>query len=159
MKYDVPLIPQTTRMSCWAASIAMILGWKKKMSIPDRIIAENPGGLNYMSSFEKGLNPNDKYILEANGFALDPPQCYIPELVNSLLSRHGPLWVASLAPKPHIRVVAGMTGQLLYINDPGPVGTGSQYTRAFSVFFGAMERLGEKELKQRSPVYVAYLAQ
>ena len=52
-----------------------------------------------------------------------------------------------------------MTGQLLYINDPGPVGTGSQYTRAFSVFFGAMEKLGEKELKQRSPVYVAYLAQ
>ena len=43
MIYDVPLIPQTSNMSCWAARMAMILGWKNKMSIPDQVIAKNPG--------------------------------------------------------------------------------------------------------------------
>jgi hypothetical protein len=66
--------------------------------------------------------------------------------------------VASRAPKPRIRVVTGMSGQLLYIHDPGPVGAGSQYSGAFSRFFGAVEKLGEKELKQHGPIYVAYVA-
>jgi papain like cysteine protease AvrRpt2 len=144
-------------MSCWAASISMILGWKRHMSIPDTVIASNPGGLNYMTSYTKGLDPNDKYILEANGFAVESPQCYTMQGIKSLLTRKGPLWVATWAPGPHIRVVTGMTASTLFINDPAPVGVGSQYSRSFSSFFGAMENLGMRELKERSPVYVAYL--
>jgi ABC-type bacteriocin/lantibiotic exporter with double-glycine peptidase domain len=157
MNYDVPIVPQTSSMSCWAASIAMILGWKRQMSIPDTDIARNPGGLNYMTSYVTGLDPNDKYILDANGFAVEPPECYTMDAIRSLLSRKGPLWVATWAPGPHIRVVTGMNGSRLSINDPAPVNRGSQYTRSFSDFFGAMENLGARELRQHSPVYVAYL--
>lgn len=157
MKYDVPLIPQMTNMSCWAASIAMILGWKKKMSIPDEIIARNPGGRSYMTSYAKGLDPNDTRILRANGFQVEPPQCYTVQAINTLMTTKGPLWVATWAPGPHIRVVTGLQGNILYINDPAPVGKGSTYTRSFHQFFGAMENLGARELKQASPVYVAYL--
>ena len=157
MIYEVYLIPQTSKMSCWAASIAMILGWKKQMSIPDTVIARNPGGLNYMTSYAQGLDPNDRYILEANGFGIEAPMCYTQQGISSLLSRKGPLWVATWAPGPHIRVVRGMSGSTLYINDPAPVNTGSQYTQSFSKFFGAMESLGVRELKEKSPVYVAYL--
>lgn len=157
MNYDVPLVPQTSNMSCWAASIAMILGWKRQMSIPDTVIAQNPGGLNYMTSYTAGLDPNDKYILEANGFGIESPQCYTTAGIESLLTRKGPLWVATWAPGPHIRVVTGMNGSALSINDPAPVNRGSRYTRPFSEFFGAMETLGMRELKERSPVYVAYL--
>jgi ABC-type bacteriocin/lantibiotic exporter with double-glycine peptidase domain len=157
MKHNVPLIPQMTNMSCWAASIAMILGWKRKMSIPDEIIARNPGGKSYMTSYTKGLNPNDKYILRANGFEIDAPQCYMVDTINNLLIRKGPLWVATWAPGPHIRVVTGLSGNTVFINDPAPIGRGSQYTRTFSQFFGAMENLGSREFAQNSPVYVAYL--
>ena len=45
----------------------------------------------------------------------------------------------------------------VYINDPAPVNKGSQYTMDFDKFFGAMEALGTRELKQPSPVYVAHL--
>ena len=148
LKYEVFLIPQTSNMSCWAASIAMILGWKKKMSIPDKEIARNPGGKSYMTSYTKGLD----------GFAVDEPMCYTPPAVDSLLRHNGPLWVATWAPGPHIRVITGMVGNLLYINDPAPVNRGSAYTRTFRQFFGAMENLGERELKEASPVYLAYLA-
>jgi len=157
MKFDVPVVPQTSRMSCWAASIAMILGWQQNVSIPDETIAKNPGGLNYMTSYTKGLDPNDKYILGANGFAVDPPQCYTPDAISALLFAHGPLWVATWAPGPHIRVVTGQLGPLVFINDPAPVAQGSQYVRFFSQFFGAMENLGARELREKAPVYVAYL--
>lgn len=158
MKYDVHLVPQSTSMSCWAASIAMILGWKDQACFDPQLIAANNGGLNYMPSFVRGLDPNDRHILERNGFLLDAPQCYMLTSVQALIDSHGPLWVASAAPAPHIRVVTGYDGQNLYINDPGPVNSGSRYVASFRSFFGQMETLGAQELKQKAPVYVAYLS-
>lgn len=157
MFYNVPLVAQTSRMSCWAASIAMILGWRHQASYSDEMIAQNPGGLNYMTSYQNGLDPNDRYILRRNGFEVDPPQCYLPNTILTRLSQRGPLWVATWAPGPHIRVIAGMAGGTLWINDPAPVNRGSIYPRTFEQFFGAMETLGSREMAEPNPVYVAYL--
>lgn len=157
MTYDVPLIPQSTSMSCWAASIAMILGWRDQASYAPSMIAANPGGLSYMPEFTHGLDPNDRYILERNGFALESPQCYLLSAVQDLISNYGPLWVAGRVGGPHIRVVTGYNGGVLYVNDPAPVNRGSIYTRSFAQFFGAMETLGAQEMRQPSPIYVAYL--
>lgn len=159
MRYDVPLIPQSTKMSCWAASIAMILSWRDKASYNPETIARNPGGLDYMPSYTTGgLDPNDTYILRINGFDVLPPQCYTVGAIQSLLEHCGPLWVASWAPGPHIRVVRGLVGKVAYINDPWPVNQGARYTRPFETFFGEMEELGGRELKEVNPVYVAHLA-
>jgi len=155
--YDVPLFPQSTGMSCWAASIAMILGWKNQQCIADVTIAANHGGQNYLPSLSSGLDPNDRYILERNGFELDAPQCYTLAGVQNLLETRGPLWVACAVPSAHIRVVRGYDGARLHVNDPAPVNVGSQYTRAFREVFGRMEALGERERSEPAPVYVAYL--
>lgn len=157
MKYDVPLIPQGTNMGCWAASIAMILSWQNDASFDPGMIAANPGGTNYVPSLSSGLDPNDKYILERNGFTLESPQCYMLSAVQSLIESYGPLWVACAVPSPHIRVVTGYDGGVLYINDPWPVNQGRRYARTFESFFGQMEDLGASELNEPSPVYVAYL--
>jgi Papain-like cysteine protease AvrRpt2 len=158
MRYEVPLVPQTSNMSCWAASIAMILGWRRSMCIPDEVIARNPGGKSYMTSYKNGLDPNDRHILRANGFEIDEPMCYTQPAVFGLLRAKGPLWVATWAPNPHIRVVTGSDRGILLINDPAPVNSGSKYALHFDAFFGAMESLGARELKEASPVYVAYLS-
>lgn len=157
MRYDVPLVPQTSTMSCWAASIAMILGWKDQASYDPQLIAQNYGGLNYMPSYKDGLDPNDTYILTRNGFTVLAPQCYTTGAIAQMLETYGPLWVASWAPGPHVRVVRGLANETVYLNDPAPVNLGSQYTQSFSTFFGAMEDLGRRELKQKNPVYVAHL--
>lgn len=161
MIYDVELVPQDTNMSCWAASMAMILSWRDQASYDPRRIAENPGGTNYMPQYAQngpGLDPNDRYILERNGFVLESPQCYMPAAIETMLLQFGPLWFASLVPAgPHIRVIRGMTGDQVYVNDPAPVGQGSQYLRSFNDLFGEMETLGAQELNQRSPVYIAHL--
>jgi hypothetical protein len=157
VKYDVPLIPQTASMSCWAASIAMILGWRNEASFDPQLIAANHGGPSYLPAFKNGLDPNDRYILERNGFEMDEPQCYTLKSVQARLDEHGPLWVASAAPAPHIRVITGHDGSRLLINDPAPVNKGSRYSSSFVKFFGMMETLGSRELKQPTPVYVAWL--
>jgi hypothetical protein len=77
--------------------------------------------------------------------------------VHRLLERNGPLWAASWAPGPHIRVITGLDSGTLYINDPAPVGAGAQYENRFNDFFGAMEDLGARERDQPWPVYLAYL--
>ena len=135
----------------------MILGWKNNASYSDEIIARNPGGKNYMTSYAQGLDPNDQYILRANGFGIEPPQCYTQNLISGLLYDFGPLWVATWAPGPHIRVIRGMSGSTLWINDPAPLNQGEQYKMSYSKFFGAMETLGARELNEPLPVYVAYL--
>ena len=166
MRYDVPLIAQGTGMGCWAASIAMILGWKNQASFDPSRIAANPGGVNYVPSLTNGLNPNDRYILQRNGFAVEEPVCYTPPAITALLESYGPLWLAGMVslsgvanPVPHIRVVTGFEGGHVYLNDPWPVGRGSQYTSTFQqVFVGQMETLGASELNEPAPIYLAHLA-
>lgn len=157
MRYLVPLVSQTSSMSCWSASIAMILGWKNQASYSDRLLAANSGGVNYMPAFNNGLNPNDHYILERYGFQIAPSASYTRAGIHQMMKEHGPLWVATLAPAPHVRVVTGYQGGVFHINDPSPVNRGSVYTRSFRRFFGAMENLARTELSQPNPVYIAHL--
>ncbi len=158
MKYDVPLIPQRTNMGCWAASIAMILSWKNDASFDPGSIAANSGGPSYVPELTNGLDPNDRHILERNGFKILYPQCYTYQGFIDLLDAYGPLWVAGAVPSPHIRVVTGYYWGLLSVNDPWPPNRGEKYLRAFSTFMLEMETLGADELGEPAPVYVAHMA-
>ena len=170
--YRVPLIPQTTSMSCWAAGIAMIVAWRRGISVDPVLIASNPGGVSYLAQFQSGLNPNDATILRRWGFVTEPPQSYQPDAFGALLQQYGPLWVAASVPGPHIRVVTGFqpgpnaSTAIVAINDPWEVGMqvfrwpnrGAQYTRTYVQFTREIERLARTELNQPAPVYVAHLA-
>jgi hypothetical protein len=164
MIYDVVLVPQSNSMSCWAASISMILSWQRNASFDPSQIAKNPGGPSYMPAFNNGLDPNDRYILEQNGFTVQTGQCYQPDAIYSLLDNQGPLWIAGLvllpgvtSASPHIRVLTGYDANSLYVNDPWPVNAGRQYPTSYSIFFGEMEKLASQELSQPNPVYLAYV--
>jgi hypothetical protein len=51
--HDVPLIPQSTGVSCWAASMAMILSWKNHVSFDPRVIWRNPGARSYSTEYDR----------------------------------------------------------------------------------------------------------
>jgi hypothetical protein len=169
--YRVPLIPQTTGMSCWAAGIAMLVAWKQQISIDPVLIASNPGGISYLTQFQTGLDPNDKTILRRWGLVAEAPQSYSPSGFADLLLRYGPLWVASSVPGPHIRVVTGFqpaaseVNSVVAINDPWETGMlafrwpnrGSSYTRTYLRFTNEVTRLARSEMNQPAPVYVAHL--
>jgi hypothetical protein len=168
MQYDVPLVAQTHDFSCWAASMAMVLGWKNQASYSDSNIAADPGGLSYSAKMNTGLDPSDMYILGRYGFSMEAPQCYNPDGLYSLLSHYGPLWIASSVPGAHVRVITGMEpgdDPTIHINDPWEKGMlifrsdnkGSQYDTQFSTLMNEMENLGSQELSEATPVYIAHL--
>ena len=159
MIYQVPLYPQRYRMSCWAASIAMIYGFRNSVCISDDAVADET---NRKKQLTDGLNPSDSGPLDYYGFGIEAPMCYAADTFHSLIRQFGPLWVAAAVPSPHVRVVRGSRANSgsyeLFINDPGPVGRGGQYSVTYEDFMAQMETLGGQEAGEPSPVYVAYLA-
>ena len=131
-------------MSCWAASMRMILAWAGRPVADDDAIAAPTG---HASSLRSGLNPNDGAPLKHWGFVMNAPQTYTEDGIQALLRGHGPLWIACdvrtpgySRSVPHIRVIRGardlQSPFALMINDPGPIGVGSQYDETSVKWFG-----------------------
>ena len=163
---SVPLYGQKYPMSCWAASMRMILASRMRMVASDDDIA---AATNDEESLRTGLDPNATRCLTHWGFHVEFPQTYTEEGMARLVQTRGPLWVAcdvrfpgATRSAPHIRVVTGVRAMqsptMLMINDPGPVGVGATYEESYAAFVRKNELLGFGELSQPSPIYVAYLA-
>ncbi len=117
---DVPLINQLTDMSCWAASAAMVVGWRDRLSIDPVSIANGSGD---WEAYKNGLSPNEFSTLATVwNLTTEPPQSYTIEGLRNLLETKGPLWVAAAVPSFHAIVVTGMYNDrnniFICINDP-----------------------------------------
>jgi Papain-like cysteine protease AvrRpt2 len=93
---DVELINQPTGMSCWAASAAMVVGWRDQVSIdPTAIVA----GTGIWSAYTNGLQPTDfQTLANAWGLTAEPPQCYSVDGLRTLLTNKGPFWSPPRCP-------------------------------------------------------------
>lgn len=159
ISYPVPKLKQPTTMSCWATAIAMMVSWKKHMSIAPESIAEV---LGYTKEFKSGgLHPEDTKVFRAWGMKWEPPMCYSVQGFADLMKRHGPMWVAGNPKAPHVRVLIAMKGDgtpdktNFTINDPAG---GRRYKQSFKKVMGNMEALGASpaEMKMKKPIYVAH---
>jgi hypothetical protein len=119
---DVPLINQLTNMSCWAASAAMVVGWRDFLSIDPSEIASGTG---VWSAYANGLAPEDiPTLANARGLTMEPPQSYTIDGLRNLVQSKGPLWVAADVPGLHAIVVTGVYSDgfgdytFVRINDP-----------------------------------------
>jgi hypothetical protein len=165
--YEVPLVPQQTDMSCWAAGAAMVRAWRDNASVDPGAIGRAVG---YVKQYQQGLPADDTRVLTAWGFTPEPAQTYTVDGFRRLLERHGPLWVASAEPGPHIRVVTGLSGDgtpdgtRVHINDPWERGmnpfrlpnAGAQYQETYREFEEKQRRLALTELHLQG-IYVAHL--
>jgi len=166
VRHAVQLVPQQTGYSCWAAGAAMVVGWRDKISIDPSEIARATG---YWAQYAAGLNAEDTQMFAVWRLTPEAAQTYTVQGFADLLRRHGPLWVASAEPGPHVRVVTGMMGDgtpngtLLYVNDPWEAGmaqfrlpnAGAQYTESYQRFVEKQESLGRREIRQQG-IYVAH---
>ena len=164
MLYGVPKFGQRYAMSCWACSIRMILAFNGRAVATDDAIAAPTG---HASSLASGLDPNDGRPLRQWGFTMLAPQTFTEEGMVQLVNSRGPLWVAcdvrfpgASSSVPHVRVIRGVrdlqTPMALAVNDPGPVGAGSQYDETYTEFVRKNESLGDVERRQANPIYIAY---
>lgn len=156
VRFPVPLVPQQTGMSCWAAGAAMIVAWRENYSVDPAQIAHATGE---WASYSAGLQPESTTIFPLWGLTPEPQQSYSVEAFRRLLETYGPLWVAGAVPGSHIRVVTGMYGDgqpdstMVLINDPWQKGmkvfsqpnAGAQYEQSYTQFVADTERLAREE--------------
>lgn len=100
----VELIAQPTDYSCWAASAAMVIGWRDQMSLTPETIASICG-----RTTATGLDPGQVGpFAQDMGLTSEPPQSYTIDAFRQVLEDHGPLWVGAKVPGLHAIVVTGM---------------------------------------------------
>lgn len=105
---DVQLVAQPTDNSCWATTIAMLVGWHDQMSVTPQTIAQQAG-----KSLANGLAWTEhRATAQRLGLNPIPPQCYTAEGLYDLLEREGPLYVSKMASASnlsgHAVLVVGM---------------------------------------------------
>src|SRR5262249_23743080 len=54
--WEVPLVPQVTGMSCWAAAAAMLIGWRDSVAVDPEEVARSSGR---WAEYRDGLEPGD----------------------------------------------------------------------------------------------------
>lgn len=129
--HEVPLVPQVTGMSCWAAAAAMLIGWRDSIAVDPGEVARAAGR---WVEYSAGLEPRDVGSFARTwGLLMEPTAPLDAARLLRLLSEHGPLWVGEASPGLHVVVVTGMVGDgtddgsQLRIADPWPVGRGERY--------------------------------
>lgn len=120
---EVPLIRQTSRLTCWAAAAAMIYSWRKgeSASLPDLIARIGPPWKAMFDNREAIPNSQIPALMQDLGLVAEAPTSYLPRGIERLLET-GPLWVVAdedLADNnmTHAEVVVGIAG------DGTPAGT------------------------------------
>jgi hypothetical protein len=173
--YRVPLIPQTTTKSCWAAAIAMIVSWATgKPLTPFEVALQS----EHVDQYTTGVLPLDSDFFSAWDMVTEAPQTYTADGFMDLLETYGPIWIAAMVDAPHVRVVTGFEygsdpyQGLVSINDPldqdvtqfRDNNKGSRYTETYTTLALENEALGSADIdvpslnsEQFYPVYFAHL--
>lgn len=154
---EIPLVQQPTGNTCWAATTAMMVSWKRQLSVSIEdavsIAGTAPDGETYLNKFN-----TDKILLSVHqadynskqGLSAEAPANYLPIGILQLLQAFGPLWVANDEDNGHnpnlyhYRIIIGIHGDgsndgtFLKIIDPA---TGTVNTERFSVFQAKYEQI------------------
>ncbi|XXF81310.1 N-acetylmuramoyl-L-alanine amidase [Myxococcaceae bacterium GXIMD 01537] len=132
---EVPLVPQLTGMSCWAAAAAMLVGWRDSIPVEPEAVAHGSGA---WAAYRAGLDPSDvPSLARAWGLTLETPRAITVDALRQHLEDRGPLWAGEASPGLHSVVVTGIYGDgtpdgtFVRINDPWPEGRGARYRRSF----------------------------
>lgn len=122
--YDVPLVAQSNKLSCWAASMAMLVSHRTGTSTTDQLIAQEAGisieqsySWDHLESVKNHFGFKVVPIL-SSGSKPTAKQWY------DWLVEYGPLWITIQGGPTHAVVVYGIEGDIsnnnaiLYIRNP-----------------------------------------
>ena len=124
-QYDVALIPQPDKLSCWAGSMAMLVSYRRQQSLTPESLAEEVGrSLRTCYGWDMLEEVKDHFgfvdiELPSNATLYETPQQWA-----DWLSQYGPLWVTVRGNPSHAIIVHGISGDLtpdgttIAINNP-----------------------------------------
>jgi V8-like Glu-specific endopeptidase len=110
IEYPVQLVPQPNKLACWAASMAMLLSFRRKASYAPETLANEVGG-SLMTSYSWDLLQavRDRYGFTAIDVPSNTSLYFSPTQWAQWLRDFGPLWVV-IVGMPHAVVVSGLRG-------------------------------------------------
>jgi hypothetical protein len=132
---SVSLVAQPTEESCWAASIAMLLG-----TTPQDVVDQAGMSLDKGYGWDK-IEPAGKTL----GLAELAPACGMPDVLAGRVQDNGPLWVVEVGAPYHAVVVAGVEGDgtvdgtHVIVYNPWPPNSGAIENPTFTDFEQAFE--------------------
>jgi uncharacterized protein YcbK (DUF882 family) len=111
--YDVQLIAQPDKFSCWAASMAMLVGYSRGISIAPETLAQEVGrSLRTCYSWDMLEAVKDHFGFRNLDLPSNATLCPSPEQWFRWLSDYGPLWVTVRGEPSHAIIVRGISGDL-----------------------------------------------
>lgn len=137
------LVPQQLNMSCWYASMQMLIKWKEEKeqkSFAHLVSPEFDAECIKIRDANNGiLNPQILKLAARLGLKHVPPVSPTPEAIEGWLQDYGPLWVNG---RTHIVVIAGimkfpLLGTKVLVYDPSPVGVGNIDWRGLEWYIGS----------------------
>jgi hypothetical protein len=161
--YNVELVPQPDKLSCWAASMAMLVGFARRMSITAEALAQEVGrSLRTSYGWDMLEQVKDRFGITAIKLPSNASLYPSPEQWYQWLDSYGPLWITTVGSPSHAIVVRGISGDMtsagttLSILNPWDVSTtfdndeidfhpanpGRQYSQSFADFAADFGRLG-----------------
>jgi hypothetical protein len=133
---DVSLIPQPTDVSCWAASLAMIVSARDLVSIdPQTVVAR--AGMDVDTSY--GWN-GIQWAVATWNLIEEGPRSAMPAEWARLLKQWGPIWVVEVGAPYHAVVLGGVRGDgtpegtEVTIYNPWPPRVGAVESKSFLDF-------------------------
>ena len=156
IQYNVPVVAQSTAMSCWAAAAASLLGWKTG-NTPTELGVAQQAGAPYEAAFEAGtglFGPDVAAFAAALGLVTEAPQNWDANGYAALLKAYGPLWVGSALTYAgqiyrHVRILSGVVGDgtldgtTAFVIDPDG---GNNYQESLTQFSSELENIAKLDL-------------
>ncbi|XZG68931.1 papain-like cysteine protease family protein [Chitinibacteraceae bacterium HSL-7] len=124
-----PAYRQSSDQSCWAASAAMVVGWRDNRRISDQDIAAK---VPILDAYRNGLWPSERRALaDTWGLVAEAPASYTITQWREMLEHFGPLYVDMTWDAEgggHARVLVGMESDgapdgsdtYMFMHDPWP---------------------------------------
>lgn len=113
LSFPVHLIPQPDKLSCWAGSMAMLVSYKRNISLtPESLAAEV--GRSLRTSYDWDMLRAVRQHFLFKEVSLPSNQSFVPPPSDwyHWLDQFGPLWVTVQGNPSHAVVVAGIAGDL-----------------------------------------------
>ena len=142
-----PYYPQSSDRSCWAASAAMVVGWRDARTVHDTEIADK---VPVFDAYKTGLFPTDRRALaDAWNLVPEPPASYTVDSWVDLLQTCGPVYVDmtwDASGGGHARVLVGIetdgapdgSNTRMFMHDPWPE-TPGKISLSFADFIALYE--------------------
>jgi hypothetical protein len=133
---DLVLIPQPTDVTCWAASLAMVVSARDRASTDPQRVASRAG-----MDVNTGYGWDDiRRAVSAWDLIEEGPQSTMPDELARWLETWGPIWVVEIGAPYHAVVLAGVRGDgtpegtYVTVYNPWPPGVGAIETKTFLDF-------------------------